>query len=892
MNPNGAMIGILSGFSISAICIALPCVLSFAVFSGLRSKAYFVAGILAIISLISLCLVSALHHQFFPLWKIGPIVCVALSTFLVLLFSKIWHDELVDIHVPRIDTKSLITVALLAGLAILDCFIVYNAQTWGIDGRPPYFHSPLQLDPRRTADLVAVLARGENSLFLPSSYLVYQTFWHHGASTILALLPQMPSIYHQVAGIGLATAFLMYALLFWILKIIRPSMHWISWAVLLIFILSVVEGQIGAYSDALVVGGYKSFEWLSIHLRNSQYFSLKLLALTAPQHTMFVALFITYIGIRWYSKNPISKLGSIAWILCIAMVVTSPILAAIALPFYLLTETCLTRNPLHIAKESIFLWVGIGIVSLISYWLILGFPIWDLFFRGQASSISYLWHQGFPYFNSAVLGSSFIGTNGTLGIAFSVAVIPALILSFRERTLGQVRQPIAICCITLFSAFLFWNFVVIDIEIRRHFSITASALMILVVFYSLSSTALSFKVRKGLYCVVVLSAILGAAIHLYMIRGYSGKNSSSVSFNTPWGDYLDANQFIREYLPHSAIIAASGEGMVLPVANEVAISLAPKLAIFAHQKIDQRHLDFLAPETGLSNVMAAELTTEWRKKAMSIGYDTVIWGPIEEEVWGIVGRKVLLDGATFIASRGRVGIYALPREGARYQADSQEAQAGEKFLSFSICEQSSRSLIGQAGYHLEWFNGNYKVIDPSTMKLIMEGPILQSLWSSLNGENCTSTKRLPIVTSALSGQELTAWLKVHTSESIQKIVSSSTTQASTTDVSENTIHTKLEQYPWVEADLGKKVKVAGLRVISRAKRNGLLPMRNVMVSVTEMPFPPGFDPLGYYPQIHTYFLPGVIKNDSLIPLQSSGRYIRYTIPGMSEIIIDQIKIFQ
>jgi len=174
------------------------------------------------------------------------------------------------------------------------------------------------------------------------------------------------------------------------------------------------------------------------------------------------------------------------------------------------------------------------------------------------------------------------------------------------------------------------------------------------------------------------------------------------------------------------------------------------------------------------------------------------------------------------------------------------------------------------------------------MNLVMDGPVLHQLWYRLKGEHCDFNDRLPATLMMASSKSREVVALSSSPMVIRNLTSSSSIEPAR--LKDGLVRTNVEDYPWVVADLGKTSQLSGLRFIAGPPRSTGLPMRHLIVSVSEAPFPPGFDPLGYSPTVKAFHIPEVQEGENLVPVNSFGRYFRLTIPGNSAITIENLEI--
>ncbi len=280
---------------------------------------------------------------------------------------------------------------------------------------------------------------------------------------------------------------------------------------------------------------------------------------------------------------------------------------------------------------------------------------------------------------------------------------------------------------------------------------------------------------------------------------FSSSTSTTISADVPWGDYFAANRFIADSMHVRGVVAASGEGVVLPVANNVVPTLAPKLAIIAHQRVSGPAADFLFSLSGMGGVRSADLNRRWLDTARRAGFDTVVWGPVEESMWGVFGRKVLLDAAVFKASFGHVGIFQFPVEsGADTAAAEYRNGARQAFLEKSSCSAYVRKRLRE--------NQGQPYCDPAL--LLPPSPTMPDPGSVGHEIDLTS---VAIARQSSIRSRMASHGPAHAIRSRPSKLDT---------VYEEMAITETERNAWWEVDLGRNYPLAAVQ-IKRAMRNTL-----------------------------------------------------------------------
>jgi hypothetical protein len=650
------------------------------------------------------------------------------------------------------DWRSVTFIAGLGMLAVLDVAIILSQQYWGVDGGPTHFHG-LQLDPVRNTDVTLALLRGSDTLFLPESQFAYQLFWYQGAAAALAVLAELPSRFPQVMGVTVVTGWLGYVGMLWVVWTMRPGVLRAPVLAVAAVALVLLEGPL-TNSDPLMrfVGHFfpsalsadpgDLFAYLRTEPPYFRYMSFKLFALTAPQHLIFVAFFVVMLVARAKLRViPAYKLPLWA-VLCVGAGVASPILFVLIVPFYFALDTLLRRGFFTALRRNAIDVTLVGLAIFVVHIAIVGFSVSDLFLRPGVATFRPIWRDGLlnlPIWQQVISPAA---ATGIVGVA-AMILIPVSYKYWGRLDRNSREFSFLVPLVgAIASGFVFWNFVLSDTEIQRHFSfLTATGLALT---GALLVTALPTTVRS-VAAVIVVGGGLVTYGSFYVTWQVSNlvTSPSLVSVDVPWYDYVCANQYIRSERPGAGVVAASGDGVIVPVAGEVATTLAPRLAILAHQKITQRDLAFLSLERGGGAFDAADMTPAKLDQFKAEGFNTIVWGPVEERAWGAAGRATLLDGAEPLALCGQVAVFALGStlvSGAQPRFADVATQANiARVVEELPCEVWTRDRLRDHGFNVVALGGHYRVTggwDGRNVDVNVDR--LTPVWRDLTGEACNS----------------------------------------------------------------------------------------------------------------------------------------------------------
>ena len=205
--------------------------------------------------------------------------------------------------------------------------------------------------------------------------------------------------------------------------------------------------------------------------------------------------------------------------------------------------------------------------------------------------------------------------------------------------------------IVLISGALFFNYFLTGREIRRHFSIIAALVGAIVLAELLPVARRLARTRLGRQAIGVVMA-LALILHGYFIYSYTGK-PSWLDPNLAWKDYFEMNRIVKSKFPGTSIIAASdprGLGLEFPVITEVATTLA----ISSHSNVHSK----LTPEQ-LEVYRKIDVSGDFAPYGRRLGYQAIVWGPVEENVWGPRAKTRFVREDQLLASFGTVSLYRL-----------------------------------------------------------------------------------------------------------------------------------------------------------------------------------------------------------------------------------------
>jgi hypothetical protein len=851
-------------------------------------------GVVAFVGVASFFTLSALLRGWLAYGVGFLFVVLAATTAVCVAIRRYWsHEFAAAAHSPA-GIPALAIIALLSTAGIADCSYIFSAQNWGADGSAAHVVSPMQLDPRRNANVALALLRGSDTLFLPGSRLLHQVFWYHGGASLLGALPDELSRYHQMAGITLATGWVLYATMLWAVLVIRPGL--LAWPIAAFAFAAILllDGRIDDTNVLLrMIAGIDPTNPDSVNYL--QYFSIKLLALTAPHHALFAAFFAGVVVTR-LNSHPTRAWRLPPWaFLTVFATLTSPVLAAIAFPFYFAAESILwirggIRECLLRTTDILF----VGVLAFAAHAVVLRFPLHELFLRTGAVELQTLWNGFRPPLRLAP--GAFAIANGVVGALFTLGIALCGMRSVHRVLDARARRWLLVTGMATLLTFAFWNGVVTDVELRRHASMITAILASIFVVALFASLTPTLRQRPWIAALAFAWTATALAQDYRLTRSLTDPGRSAIATDIPWIDYYAANAYLRAHRQTATVFAASGEGIVLPIANEVATAIASKLAILAHQKVSPALSEFLNARTNKGAFDAGEITEQRIAEARKLGFDTVVWGPVEEHVWGFVGRNSLLTSARLIARFGQVGVFDLR---SRQSGPGDEVS---QFLENVRCEALARSDLRADGYRILYKAGEYTV-SGSREGVSYKGDSLGGLVWLLQSRKCMDGRLEPVVIRPLIKQPLERYVNLSQGLEARQ---SSIAGAEITHGPKNALdgniwglrsdrqpaisHTAWEFQPWWEIDLGQSRRISTAQIWGEHEAFADR-LTAFVVIVTDGRLPPRYDALRPPRAGRVFFFPGTMKTGDVLPISSEGRFLRIQLVGAGYFIASEVQVW-
>ncbi len=552
-----------------------------------------------------------------------------LKLFIILIISYLFTYKTIDFCpvYKKLPSKILVFLTISVFFLLLDNIYIFSRNGWSFDRdflsrKETYFRPPLNNDIERHLIIVNSLIREkEETPFLPQSSYAYQIFWHHLASVLIA--PFKKDInYKLVAGIVNATGFIFLFIFIWTLILFKPTLYSLTGFIILLiitfhtdlfhFVISSFLGKTGIEAD----GSFPPFFFRA--------FSSKLIALTAPQHAFFFIFFLAYINTRKFFQ------GRSSFIFLVFSFLASPLMFVIVtIPF--MSVCFLLKNT---KLSSVFFGLGVLLTSIVFHSLILRFNVFRLFFRKGYNQIGIFVDNISYWFLSPIIWIAILGIPGILLTFFIIEKI------FIKKTFS-FKNPYFVFISVLALVFYY---IFDDVELRRHFSITAS------IFGPLLLVMLLPPMRK-MKVTFFLCLFCSAILHFYYIYSYTMK-PSFLDPKIAWEDYFKLNKIITSKfndLPILAAVDPFGIGLEKPPVMEVTTSFSLPNHVLAHINVNEKQA---------ASIIKSYLFGIYTL-GIDLGYKAILWGPVEERVWGEKVYKRFIEKSELLAEEGAVKLYTL-----------------------------------------------------------------------------------------------------------------------------------------------------------------------------------------------------------------------------------------
>jgi hypothetical protein len=778
------------------------------------------------------------------------------TTLVVAWVLRVFGPRLIDTLKPGPSARALTLIAVMACVPILTDAWIFNLQGFDFEDRTSRFAAPFRGDHWRHMAIISGLVRNNDAIFFPDAQLVYQILWHHGAARVVALLPARSTLFHYELGLALSAGILFYFFAFWLACFLRSELaRWVAGLLLLVVLAGTdadifhVAGSVLHKTDIGIAADSSST--ISSPFR---YFSTKLISLTAPQHALFFVflamLLAALVRAReyWYVHDPRARPAiALAGVFAIPAVLFSPILSLLLLP--LLYGAGLMGAARR--RQALFdlLITGLAAVAaaIILHFAILRLPMWELFLRPNITG------GGSGAYGFVVLpllrGDSVYLANLPISLSimtgFTGLLVTLLLLrgAFMER--GMFGDLIVISYIL---GVVVWNLIIVDTEIQRHQSMIAAVLGL----WLIAAHVPCSWPRLVVSIAVVATAVLCIGLNGFLIRAYT-RNAAFMPLTSAWTDYFCMNDIVRKRHSKIAAIVRTPEHFELPISVEAMTSLVWSQVASVHQRISAstaNQFDQLNPRDWVTFRNHAEQDgPNFVDTLRRMGFDAVIWGPLEDQGYGPRMHDLLIKPENFLASCGAVALYRLDWSSVPALADAAERHSAH------ILAQSVRPDI---------------------------------LFSSVPGVQVHVAERMAsndallhdVANNAAASQSSTI-PGADAKYAVDGLWQPASPVAMTTN----------EFTPWWQVDLDQSRYVDALRVTTLEEpRYSQYELRDFYILVSEQPFTSStLFKAGISPGVTSYFVPGRITGTVLFRIGRPVRYIRLQRTDQGHLVLREVE---
>lgn len=592
----------------------------------------------------------------------------SLRFFVVWCVCGVFSGVFVYFLEKKIPCKKYFSNSVLAFLAILAVFscvdsaYIFSKQGFSPELNNSYFRAPFNSDNERNLIIVNALHRDGKSPFFPDTQFSYQIFWHNIAVLAVSPLPSVFSRYGQVQGATLATGMVFFFSLFWMLFVFQPALRGNLWIVAGLFIVFCFHSDIYHFGYSMIMNGVPAIEADgSIHYMTMRNFSVKLMSITSPQHTLFF-VFLSAFLVTQRLRLGSAVLEAAVFILAF---LASPILSAMFFGLYFFHGAAeIVIRGLFLENDggsigSRFRKTVSGLIKYVGWIFMLLFSAWiayqfvmknspvALFVRGAGGSgglldLSFGNLLRFPE-RLLEIPRLFAGTLGVQGIVVLMAVLANLYGSLRKRWRLIWDPSATILVLGTLGVYYYVN----DTEVRRHFAIVAAFTAL--TFIVCNAVQLRRVGHKIWNLLLVALCVLSVGLEGYFMYCFTGKENV-LAANVNWGDYFAMNRALEAKYPGACVLAAAGFGLRFPIAMEAATSFAMPADAVVHSKLNPAQTRFLQ-----SSVTDEQII----KSARKIGYELIIWGPVEDKVWGRSLKEDLAKPGSLLERTGAVSLYRI-----------------------------------------------------------------------------------------------------------------------------------------------------------------------------------------------------------------------------------------
>jgi hypothetical protein len=670
------MIELSAAFLLSVASIIVPVLALAYSREQYRSRLFLYVPIGITFQFVTIGIVAAAVHGVIEYGWIKYFIVVAASTLIVDRLLQFIEREKVVFSTKIYNHRAIWIILALSLLAIADSFWIGGIAGYHDDSF--YFRPPFQSDPHRNVFLVNALIRHDDSPFLPGAPICYQLLWYHVCALFVSLF-RADTNYSLTMGVGLATSYFLFFTVLWAIYSIRPTLflRYRTAIPLLVIIFSHADifnflyGLFQGVGPCLAVDSDCNFGFEKFGF---DHHSLKFASLVSPQHLLFGMALATYVGGMRYrglrspspsplvrpSWGPLQRINrtvalpffvKTSWTM---MFLISPVLSLLLFPFLIVH-----RMVLHLCQKK---WKAALTFPLRAFLLFLFAAIFYSFiFRasphklvtrhaiGDNVNVDHILNFFYDVFMSLfrdwmVLPEIFItpvalvGVLGLSGLLCGIFMLDHL----RRKSFRFLADP---AVFVLFMAAYFTNYVLQHAEMRRHVSIVLPVLAALALARLLSANTRHVFIHKAL---LPSAAIMALVLHGYYVHSFTFK-PSIVDKNIPWRDYICINKIVTEKYKNWPTLGATGGGLRFPLILEATSSFTHYEDAAVHSVINRDDYEIIK-KTRKSPI--TDLAKELRMRLL-------VWGPIEQNAWGISAKTRLTDDSEILARCGSVSLYRI-----------------------------------------------------------------------------------------------------------------------------------------------------------------------------------------------------------------------------------------
>ena len=672
------MVGALVAFAGTAIG---PGILVWLVLTLLRARTPLIAVLATHYTIYLLCasLVFRLLHQ-------SHLRCAAAVTLAMIATGVIWlHLRRVAVSLnQRCDMWQTIAILVIAIAAVLPSAYIYVHQGFFAGSGETFFVAGIYTDQLRNANLIAALAENRQSVYFPNSDLIYQIAWHHAVANATALLPSPElSWLPRSLGASLVTGALCYASILWVVVVLRGR-HLPLFGLLFVSALALSEADIAGALWTLVKAGHLGIaaNGTTVLRTPYRYFSIALTTITVPQHASFFIVCSLSAALLYRSglirmSDP-RKTAVIPGLVFIAVAgVINPILFVLAaVPIGGAALLLSVGEPRKIFRTCICS-AGVVVGALVLHQLFLNFSIIELFTRPLVTGSGSrpfgvdLFGEGGDFATLRRLPTLIPVALGCVGLVFGIALVVA---AFTEPR--RLLDPLPVAWIL---GLLTWNLIFVGSEIQRHFSMVAAVMALVGIGLLLPQT---FVFLRSFNVGFVAVAGIALFLHSYFVDSFAHRGKS-LPMAVSWPDYFCVGNLIRAKYPGLAVVTRTADDLYLPIAAEFTTAMVWSQVAFVHQRVadaDAAIFDRINSRNDQHSFERNVLTRPQQTvdALLRLGFNGLVWGPIEENGWGPKVREALTSPAGFLGSCGRVSLYALSGTHVPAQHDADTLLGEEK----------------------------------------------------------------------------------------------------------------------------------------------------------------------------------------------------------------------